>query len=74
MKEVADVNPDTTGVEMKSTRKPRRSTPMRNCTTPVRKVSRMTKWMLRSRVNWKVTMAMSEVGPIVTSLMVPRNM
>uniref|UniRef100_A0A8D8M0K3 Uncharacterized protein n=1 Tax=Cacopsylla melanoneura TaxID=428564 RepID=A0A8D8M0K3_9HEMI len=74
MIEVAVVNPDVTGDEIRLTRNPKLRSPMISVTTPLRNVRRITWFGVRSWVNSYVSRAIKDVGPMDTSLMLPRSM
>uniref|UniRef100_A0A2M4AJ50 Putative secreted protein n=1 Tax=Anopheles triannulatus TaxID=58253 RepID=A0A2M4AJ50_9DIPT len=71
--ETADVNPDETGPDTKSTRNPSPKMPISSSTRPERKQSRIDFPTLPPAV-WKVSSDAIAVGPIGTSLQLPNTM
>lgn len=63
---VAEVNPLTTGADMKSTKKPRSSKPIVSSTIPARRARRIKNSGGRPRVYDEANMAIRDVGPIDT--------
>ena len=72
MMDVAEVKPDVTGMDMKSTRNPKRRTPIINSTQPARKQKSTTKSTGMFLVYSKVSSDIKDEGPIDTSLIVPK--
>lgn len=73
MRDVADVKALVTGIEIKSKTNPNLKMPMQSSTMPTRKVSRMTISTGLFIVYWSVSSAIKLVGPIDTSLIVPKK-